>query len=590
MDQAPGSSADQNLTVSASFPIPGSIPPLSEQFVCPHCGGLDVGTFCSSCAGPLRISTSDISHAIITRLRAIGYLLPNELAEKARSHRLNHDLPFDRLGGATSPLISSSWGEKGRVYEIVIIHGDSVEEIESVSDKAREFLEAFVNPPESNGPPHVEKLSIRNVFVTAPSGSDECAATAERSPGFISGKLKAKEITLHWSCEIFSHNTGIRISRNSSRFDVLAHQIRMAVLQSVDPAQAPASRQAPGPLRLFYAIAGEFIGYAQMLLLYTRNRYLVADLVINRELLSREKIAVLYIVGIPISITLVYCLTLGKVRPDQLLLLSALPSPLDEFAEFAIDLVVIGLQAGALALVLRIMRQRTPWTRLFFGFLFVEALFQVIGRGVDHFSGALIGQSISDAVSGGSRMNRQPNDLLQYAGIAYSALYLWFLYPMVYAICRTDPKRSKRAINFSLAIVAIPVIAVMLLASMYDYSVQKEAVEKMMRFEDRLNNSGEQFQSALTRILLGADVSSTLETAISRQDSLISEIALAQKSTAKPLRAFVLQLHKAASVQRDLFVIALRCQRDSIVCDSLPEQLIRYNTAIDSLNHIVPSE
>src|SRR6185436_18468869 len=107
-------------------------------------------------------------------------------------------------------------------------------------------------------------------------------------------------------------------------------------------------------------------------------------------LIGPEKIAVLYVIGISLSVLLPTVLTLGAVRFEDLQTFPNLPPVLDNVIQLVFDLVIVVLQAGCIYVVLRAYGRKGSFGKLILGLVFVAAFYQLVDRPLGYLRGKYI--------------------------------------------------------------------------------------------------------------------------------------------------------------------------------------------------------
>jgi len=187
------------------------------------------------------------------------------------------------------------------------------------------------------------------------------------------------KVRMKWWTEILDVEKAKLIQKVSTAYDAVRHELSLSAKQAQE-AGTDENKQGSPLVTIAAKVLEDLRHYFTALFVFLRNRYVFADLIVNKHYLPAEKIVVFYIIGIGVSVFLPYVITFGMVGPDELMSFGKFPPILDEIAELLKDALFIMVQAITLHAAFRVLKHRGDFRTSVIALLFVNAFFQIFDR------------------------------------------------------------------------------------------------------------------------------------------------------------------------------------------------------------------
>lgn len=452
------------------------IPPFSNDFLCPKCGFLDNGAFCSSCGNEIQISRFETKKFLCKRLIKLGFEDFSIWKEKenliAEKYQLND---FILLGGTL--LCKGHPSNNGLSLELLfVIQDDTVsdteikEKIETYSGKIEKLIKEANKLPRkkrsSKPEEYLGQLSLRIARIRDSS-------IQKNGEGSYKGKTKiwAKtgggelflrsynngtipiiyKFKFQWEfLEININNTSVH-SESNLMFDLLKHQAKIVAKQTHASKESFIEEKKTNVFyNAIYSIIESFVEYFKILFQYVKNPHYVTELVIKKKYISLGKILNLYLVGLVCSVTIPSILSNGYLNTNNLTSFGDLPPFISEIAELLTEILISFLLAIFIHITLKITKHKGSLFSLLIGLLFMKAFIQLFERPYDYLTHIPLLNAI------GGDIKAYTNILDRFAPVYFLA-YIYFLFPLMYVVYRAS--RRMTSIAFLIAGILMLVIA-----------------------------------------------------------------------------------------------------------------------------------
>ena len=434
--------------------------PFKTSFYCTYCGFADTGKFCSSCGKSLSLSKKQFLGSLIQRIKALGFKslstdLQNDQVEKSIkilnfSSLIKHDLhPFYNLGAGIIGLESCL-----RLEIILLVNRDEFNaEIDSVisdfflncigEDRLKEINQLKKRDRIRNI--SIKLVAIDNNKATMSSNNLQLKGVVPKRRNLPKFRRKNKySVTCSTSAILVDLDKEIISKSSQMRFDPVLHEVSMALHQLKE--QIPATRSRNIANVLFGDVIDYFKAFGGLL----SSPSIFAEAVSRGGYLTPRQIWSFYIIGILVPALLLYTLSLGTIKPSQVLVFSELPPILGEVVEGIFGVVFILLEVTIYYLTFRLFRRKGSFKKLFMAILVVTAFYSLIST-----TAIYIAEFLALDIGSMDYTDYYKNIEIRISQ-GLSLLYLYMAYPFFVKIFRVGLREIMAAFLIHTIIVYLP--------------------------------------------------------------------------------------------------------------------------------------
>ncbi|MGZ4990188.1 MAG: hypothetical protein ACXV8S_05440 [Methylobacter sp.] len=452
--------------------VNNSLPPFSKEYVCPHCGFLDLGLFCSACAGSLKIPIEDIQNQLQRRLTLVGYLPYS--AWKNQYDIIARDYVTDAYVISSNSLYMCNLQKNGYALEMIFIANSDTVTQDMEIDRINEYVTALdgeivrrnslpIRDRSKNASDYVESITIRCINIKRNSGAETQFSnkkkietkTGTRFGLFSSSNAGLAQkffLNIKWEkIDICIDALSIK-AENKKMFDLVKHQAQLVLkqTQAQSPLNEQINRSHPNQLlEVFHNLTEDFVNYFKIFFQYIQYPYYFSTLVAQRKIIKPSYVIKLYLIGLVCSVSIPYLLTKGYLNTNNLTLFSDLPPFLDEIAELLTYTVLYFFMAVIIHVVVRIMKYQGSLLSLFIGLIFMQAFLQLIDRSYDY----LTGSPLLNLLGGNTKLYQDIN--FKFLSKLYFLVYAYFFFPMMSAVYKASTTISVVAISIAGTLVIV---------------------------------------------------------------------------------------------------------------------------------------